>query len=194
MSDHATRRAALVLLVSSGATLLAQSLPLTYPRPRQGDVVDDYFGTKVADPYRWMEDLNAPEVTQWVEAQNAVTFKYLDTLPMREGLRKRITELWNYARVSAPYYEGRALVLLAQHRPAAAGGGVHAREPDVGRDGRARSQRAVARWVDRAGGLRAVAGRARASPTGCRKADRTGPPITCGSCTAARSCPTRFAG
>jgi prolyl oligopeptidase len=77
-----------------------------YPQPRKGDVVDDYFGTKVADPYRWMEDLNAPEVTQWIEAENAITFKYLESLPAREPLRKRITELWNYPKVSAPSWEG----------------------------------------------------------------------------------------
>ncbi|MEP7310371.1 MAG: prolyl oligopeptidase family serine peptidase [Acidobacteriota bacterium] len=93
-------------LVCAMLVAVSHTQSLDYPRPKKVDVVDDYFGTKVADPYRWMEDLNAAEVTKWVEAQNAVTFKYLDTLPMREGLRKRITELWNYARVSAPYYKG----------------------------------------------------------------------------------------
>src|SRR6266542_2571995 len=56
-------------------TAFAQS-SLKYPQPRKADMVDDYFGTKVADPYRWMEDLNSPELKQWVEAENAVTFKY----------------------------------------------------------------------------------------------------------------------
>jgi len=63
-----------------GAALAAQSSSGRYPTPRKSAVVDDYFGTKVADPYRWMEDLNAPEVKQWVDAENAVTFKYLDAL------------------------------------------------------------------------------------------------------------------
>ena len=93
-------------LICAMLVAVSHTQSLDYPKPKQVDVVDDYFGTKVADPYRWMEDLNAAEVKQWVEAQNAVTFKYLDTLPMREGLRTRITELWNYARVSAPYYKG----------------------------------------------------------------------------------------
>jgi len=80
---------------------------LTYLEARKGDVVDDYFGTRVADPYRWMEDLNSAELKQWVDAENAITGKYLDTLPMRDALRKRITELWNYPKVTPPRYEGR---------------------------------------------------------------------------------------
>src|SRR5262245_9975953 len=98
-------RMALVLILLD-ATLLAQSSQ-KYPQPRKGDVVDDYFGTKIADPYRWMEDLNSPEVKQWVEAENAITFKYLDSLPVRDALKKRITELYSYPRVSIPYFEGR---------------------------------------------------------------------------------------
>lgn len=89
------------------ASLIAQPSRPSYPRPRQGDVVDDYHGTKVADPYRWMEDLNAPELKQWVDAENAITSKYLAGLPPRDALKKRITELWNYPKVTAPRYEGR---------------------------------------------------------------------------------------
>ena len=95
------------MALTCGTGLLAQSSALKYPRPRKGDVVDTYFGTKVADPYRWMEDLNAPEVKQWVDAENAVTSKYLDALPMRDALKTRITALWNYPKVSVPRYRGR---------------------------------------------------------------------------------------
>src|SRR4051812_2048633 len=105
MTRHPASSAVVLALLVGGSALLAQSGP-TYPAARKGTVVDDYFGTKIPDPYRWMEDLNAPEVKAWVNAQNAVTFKYLDALPARERLRSRITELWNYARVSAPYYRG----------------------------------------------------------------------------------------
>jgi len=94
-------------LVACGAALAAQSSSGRYPTARKGDVVDDYSGTKVADPYRWMEDLNAPAVKQWVDAENAVTFRYLDALPQRDAIKKRITELWNYPKVTAPRYEGR---------------------------------------------------------------------------------------
>jgi prolyl oligopeptidase len=88
------------------APIWAQTSALTYPKPHKGDVVDDYFGTKVADPYRWMEDLNAPDVKQWVDAENAYTSGYLDSLPMRNQVRSRITELWNYPKVSVPFFEG----------------------------------------------------------------------------------------
>jgi prolyl oligopeptidase len=77
-----------------------------YPVARQARVVDDYFGTKVADPYRWMEDLSSPEVRRWVGAESAVTSKHLDSLAERAWFTRRITELWNYPRVSAPRYEG----------------------------------------------------------------------------------------
>src|SRR5262245_45953965 len=104
MQQRAARCAWILLLCS--ASLLAQPT-LKYPQARKGDVVDNYFGTKVADPYRWMEDLNSPELKEWVDRENAVTFKYLDGLPLRDTLKKRITELWNYPKVTAPRYRGR---------------------------------------------------------------------------------------
>ena len=97
---------AVIVLAFLDVTLAAQSSP-KYPQPRKGDVVDDYFGTKIADPYRWMEDLNSADVKQWVDAENAVTAKYLDSLPVRDALKKRITDLYNYPRVGIPYFEGR---------------------------------------------------------------------------------------
>jgi prolyl oligopeptidase len=79
---------------------------ISYPPTTKGPVEDDYFGTKVADPYRWMEDLDSKEVADWVAAQNKVTFAYLEALPLRDHFRKRITELWNYPRVGVPVHEG----------------------------------------------------------------------------------------
>ena len=74
-----------------------------YPKARKADQVDDYHGTKVADPYRWMEDtpLNA-ETQAWIEAQNKLTNSYLATIPEREKIKNRLTELWNYERYSSP--------------------------------------------------------------------------------------------
>jgi prolyl oligopeptidase len=97
--------ARLAFVGAAGAMLIAQTT-ITYPQARKGDTVDNYFGTTVADPYRWMEDLNSPELKQWIDAENAITFKYLDGLPIRDALKKRITELYNYPRVTTPHYEG----------------------------------------------------------------------------------------
>ena len=82
---------------------------LTYPPARKSDTVDDYHGTKVADPYRWMEALDSKEVADWVAASNAVTEPYLKALPLREHFSKRLTELWNYPRVGVPVVESGRL-------------------------------------------------------------------------------------
>src|SRR5579871_5660196 len=80
---------------------------LSYPVARKGDTVDTYGTRTIADPYRWMEDLNSPELKRWVDAENSVTVRYLDALPERDALKKRITELYDYARVTMPEFEGR---------------------------------------------------------------------------------------
>ena len=77
-----------------------------YPATAKGDVVDDYHGTKIADPFRWLEDLDSPETTAWVEAQNKVTFGYLDSIPGRAAIRERLTALWNFERYGVPSREG----------------------------------------------------------------------------------------
>jgi prolyl oligopeptidase len=100
------RSGAAALAIACGAMLGAQTA-LKYPQPRKGDTVDTFFATKVPDPYRWMEDLNSPELKRWVDAENALTFTYLDGLPGRDALKRRITELWNYPKVTPPRYEGR---------------------------------------------------------------------------------------
>ena len=68
--------------------------------------MDDYHGTKVADPYRWLEDETSPETAAWIEAQNAVTFPYLERIPNREALRARVIELNDYERYGAPSRKG----------------------------------------------------------------------------------------
>ena len=79
---------------------------LDYPKTKKVDQVDDYHGAKVEDPYRWLEDDYSEETKAWVEAQNAVTFAYFASLPDREPLGKRLTELWNYPRYGAPFKRG----------------------------------------------------------------------------------------
>jgi prolyl oligopeptidase len=93
-----------------GAAALATGLlgvePATYPVTKKIDHVDDYHGTKVADPYRWLEDETSAETAAWVEAQNAVTFPYLERIPYRDALRARVLELNNYERYGAPSRKG----------------------------------------------------------------------------------------
>ena len=79
---------------------------LEYPQTRKDDVVDTYFGTEVADPYRWLEDDRSAETEAWVKSQNKVTFGYLDQIPYRDTLKDRLEELWNYEKVGSPFKEG----------------------------------------------------------------------------------------
>jgi prolyl oligopeptidase len=77
-----------------------------YPATRKIEVVDDYNGKKVTDPYRWLEDANSSETQAWVEEQNKVTFKFLREIPVREEVRQRLTKLWDYERYGVPIKEG----------------------------------------------------------------------------------------
>ncbi len=83
-----------------------QFSPLNYPETKKVDTVDQYFDTQVADPYRWLEDDRSEETGAWVAAQNKVTFDHLDEIPFRDKLKSRLTELWNYEKVSAPFKRG----------------------------------------------------------------------------------------
>jgi prolyl oligopeptidase len=83
-----------------------QGINVTYPVTQKGNVVDTYFGAKVADPYRWLEDDRSEETGSWVKTQNELTFDYLGQIPYREQLKSRLGELWNYEKVGAPFKEG----------------------------------------------------------------------------------------
>ncbi|PRY89991.1 prolyl oligopeptidase family serine peptidase [Mongoliibacter ruber] len=83
-----------------------EKIEVTYPETRKSDHMDTYWGEQVADPYRWMEDDYAEETKAWVTAQNEVTFGYLEQIPFREAIRKRLEEVWNYEKVSAPRTQG----------------------------------------------------------------------------------------
>jgi prolyl oligopeptidase len=81
-------------------------MAITYPETKKVDTVTTYFDTQVKDPYRWLEDDMSDETAEWVEAQNKVTFGYLDKIPYREALKNRLEKLWNYEKFSAPFKEG----------------------------------------------------------------------------------------
>ena len=96
----------LVTMAACTSTSEPPKPALTYPATTMGSVVDDFGGTKVADPYRWMESLDSPEVKPWIAAQNAVTEPFLNALPHRKTLNERLTALWDYPRVGLPSLEG----------------------------------------------------------------------------------------
>jgi prolyl oligopeptidase len=79
---------------------------LPYPETKRSSVVDSYHGTEVADPYRWLEDDASAETAAWVEAQNRVTFAFLEAIPERASIRERLRTLWNYERLGLPSKEG----------------------------------------------------------------------------------------
>ena len=79
---------------------------MNYPETKTVETVDTYFDTEVKDPYRWLEDDRSEDTEAWVTAQNKATFKYLDKIPYREELKKRLSKLWNYEKIGAPFKEG----------------------------------------------------------------------------------------
>jgi prolyl oligopeptidase len=93
---------ALVVACAFLVTSLAAQTKFDYPRPRRAGQVDDFHGTKVADPYRWMEDTESPETRAWIDAENKLTQSYISAIPQREKIKNRLTEIWNYERYSAP--------------------------------------------------------------------------------------------
>ncbi|MBW4423974.1 MAG: prolyl oligopeptidase family serine peptidase [Nostoc desertorum CM1-VF14] len=83
--------------------------PLTYPSSHKSNQADNYHGTLVADPYRWLEDPDSEETRAWIEAQNQVTFGYLSEIPTREKIKQRLTKLWDYEKYGIPFKEGESL-------------------------------------------------------------------------------------
>lgn len=99
------------ILSLSGTLLLfachqSQHSEMIYPETKKGETVDVYFGESVSDPYRWLEDDRSPETAQWVKTQNELTFGYLEKIPYRETIKKRLEKIWNYEKVGAPFKEG----------------------------------------------------------------------------------------
>lgn len=96
-----------IAALAAAGPAAAQMAPerIQYPATHRDSVVDDYFGTKVPAPYRWMEADNSPDVAKWVEEENAVTAAYMDKVPLRDAFKARLTELWNYEKVGVPRRE-----------------------------------------------------------------------------------------
>ena len=102
-----TLRSSLPLLAIIAATLGAQTRsPLPYPSPARGTQVDVYHGVSIADPYRWLEDTDAPATKAWIEAENKLSDSFLASIPERPAIKNRLMQIWNFARYSAPFKEG----------------------------------------------------------------------------------------
>jgi len=103
---NASLLAVIVLLTACQETTKREPITVNYPTTKKVDTVDTYFGTEVQDPYRWLEDDRSAETEAWVKEQNAATFGYLEKIPFREDLKKRLEKLWNYEKVGSPFKEG----------------------------------------------------------------------------------------
>jgi prolyl oligopeptidase len=108
MSSLRRAMSGLLLCVLAILPLAAQdgSSKLDYPKAKVVDQVDDYHGTKVSDPYRWLEDTDSSDTKAWVDAEDKLTFSYLDKIPYRGAIRDRLLKLWNYERFAVPEKEG----------------------------------------------------------------------------------------
>lgn len=102
------KKIGLILMVigMAGTATTVCGQQLKYPTTSKGSVVDEFWGEKVADPYRWLEDDRSAETKSWVQAENKVTFDYLNTIPFRTKLKEQLTEIWNYEKIGTPFKEG----------------------------------------------------------------------------------------
>ena len=87
-------------------TMASCNHKIKYPVTKKVNTVDNYFGTKVADPYRWLENDTSTATAGWVKEQNQVTNNYLSNIPFREKIREKLTKIWNYPKYGVPFREG----------------------------------------------------------------------------------------
>lgn len=109
MSSHMKRQplvTALCVVLCAAIAYAKEPGTFKYPEAPKSDQVDDYHGTKVPDPYRPLENADSPESRAWIEAQNKLTFDFLESIPERKKINERLTKLWNYERYGVPYREG----------------------------------------------------------------------------------------
>jgi len=105
MSFYSPIRIALIVCLFTAGITQQMIKPGNYPPARKSDQIDDYHGVKVADPYRWLEDLDSEETRNWVEAENKLTFAFLGSIPQRNTIKDRLTKLWNYEKYGIPRKE-----------------------------------------------------------------------------------------
>ena len=96
----------IVMISCNSDDMKKSTVEIDYPEVyRDSAIVDDYHGTAITDPYRWLEDDNSDETKAWVTAQNEVTHDFLSKIPFRDKVRDRLEQLWNYEKYSSPFKE-----------------------------------------------------------------------------------------
>src|ERR1700744_3340997 len=100
------QKAVLIISIISFCFMGNIQAQIRYPLARKADQTDDYFGTRVADPYRWLGDDNSPETKEWVKEENIVTQNYLGAIPFRDSIKNKLKAMWNYEKYSSPFKEG----------------------------------------------------------------------------------------
>ncbi|MEY2577166.1 MAG: prolyl oligopeptidase, partial [Verrucomicrobiota bacterium] len=103
------KRTSLIFAVVSLLAALAWAADndkFVYPQPPKSEQTDDYHGTKVADPYRDLENVDSEATKKWIEAENKLTFDYLAAIPERKKINEKMTALWNYEKYTIPFHEG----------------------------------------------------------------------------------------
>jgi len=98
-----------IVFVSCKEEIKQKNTAVKYPQTTKKPVIDTYFGEEITDNYRWLEDDRSAETENWVKAENEVTFDYLSKIKYRAALKNRLTELWNYEKLSAPFKEGESI-------------------------------------------------------------------------------------
>jgi len=106
MKYLATSIAVLFMFILSCKTNKVENADYQYPETLKDSTYDEYFGTKVEDPYSWLEDDNSEQTKAWVKEQNKFTFSYLNKIPFKNNIKKRLEEIWNYEKLSAPTKKG----------------------------------------------------------------------------------------
>ncbi len=96
----------IILFATSIIYAQNSDMNLKYPKTKKTDKIDNYFGAQVQDPYRWLEDDRSVETEAWVKSENKVTFGYLSKIPFRDEIKKRLTQIWNYEKIGAPFKRG----------------------------------------------------------------------------------------
>jgi len=106
LNSISMKKSIYLFIIPALFAMIACKHTLNYPVTRKVDTVDNYFGTRVADPYRWLENDTSKATAEWVKAENEVTNDYLSRIPFREKIREKLTKIWNYPKFGVPFREG----------------------------------------------------------------------------------------